>query len=109
MSISLEHARKTQDGSGGEVPAYDDEGHTPNLRGTVRYPGIADMEVDDRKEEVKGIESGLKGWLDAIRLVGGGQIAQVVGIVEEENTDDPEHDYPNQGRPRAFRYLVTPR
>jgi len=40
----------------------------------MRYPGIAYVETDDRKQEVEGIEERLEGWLDGTRLVGRSQL-----------------------------------
>ncbi len=59
-SVSLQEACETQHDGCGKDPAHDDEDHTPILRYTVRYPGIAYIEIDDRKEEIQGIEEGLK-------------------------------------------------
>ena len=66
--------------------------HTPPLCSTMRYPGVAYVEVDDRKQKVQGIEKGLEGWLD-VRLVGGSQVA-TIDISEEESTEEQQHDQP---------------
>ena len=98
-SVSLEEARETQDDGGGEDPAHDDEKHTPPLRSAVCYPGITHVEADNGKQEVEGIEEGLKGWWDG-RLTGGCQVTPV-DISEEDRAEGQEEDQPQRGQPRA--------
>jgi hypothetical protein len=50
-SVSLEEAHETEYDSGSKDPAHNDEEHTPPLRGTVRHPGITQVEASDKKEE----------------------------------------------------------
>lgn len=100
-SVSLEKAAETQHDGGGEDPADDDEAHAPNLRGTVRDPGIAHVEADDRKQEVEGIEERLEGWLDG-RLVGRGQVPQGEKISKEVGAQDQQPGQPEHGLPRAI-------
>jgi hypothetical protein len=57
----------------------------------VRYPSITQVEADDGKEEVQGIEEGLERWLD-VRIVGGSQVAPR-DIPEEDSAEDHEIAY----------------
>src|SRR5260370_26448865 len=98
LRVSLEDAREAEDDGGGEDPAQDDEDHTPDLRGTVRYPGITYMEADDGKQEVEGIEEGLEGCRD-VRLTGGGQAAPGGNISEKEIADDTHSNHTNHQQP----------